>query len=380
MNFELTEEQQIAVDSWRGFLEREMRPITDQYLDNAIPKDVTHKLLKMGADYGMCCAGVGEADGGLGLDILTSGLISEELARVSPDLAGTGFVTEGVSLKLSQGGSPELKARYMPGLLSGDLIGSSAVSEPNAGSDVRAITTRAVRDGDNYRITGEKLWTSNISVSDLLIVLTLSDEDEFTVFLIDREEHGYQVRDIDKLGLKGWSMGEVVLDDVVVPASNAVGGIGGGLRLTMRGFERARCFISTLALGIAAAALDDAIAYAKQRTSFGKVIGSHQLIQALIADMAIDLDAARLLVYRGLKMLNLGQPFPVEAGMCKIFATEAANRIATKAIQVHGAFGITKEFAVERHFRNARLLTIPDGTTQINQLIIGRNLLGLNAF
>ena len=166
----------------------------------------------------------------------------------------------------------------------------------------------------------------------------------------------------------------------MVPASNAVGGIGGGLRLTMRGFERARCFISTLALGIAAAALDDAIAYAKQRTSFGKVIGSHQLIQALIADMAIDLDAARLLVYRGLKMLNLGQPFPVEAGMCKIFATEAANRIATKAIQVHGAFGITKEFAVERHFRNARLLTIPDGTTQINQLIIGRNLLGLNAF
>jgi alkylation response protein AidB-like acyl-CoA dehydrogenase len=380
VNFELSEEQQMAVDSWRGFIEREMRPITDAYRDEAIPKDVTHKLLKMGTDYGMCCAGVPEADGGMGLDILTSGLISEQLARVSPDLAGTGFVTEGVSLKLAQGGDAALKARYLPGLLSGELIGSSAVSEPNAGSDVRAITTRAVRDGDNYRITGEKLWTSNISVSDLLIVLTRSDEDEFTVFLIDREEHGYQVRDIDKLGLKGWSMGEVVLDDVVVPASNAVGGIGGGLRLTMRGFERARCFISTLALGIAAAALDDAIAYAKQRTSFGKVIGSHQLIQALIADMAIDLDAARLLVYRGLKMLNLGQPFPVEAGMCKIFATEAANRIATKAIQVHGAFGITKEFAVERHFRNARLLTIPDGTTQINQLIIGRNLLGLNAF
>jgi alkylation response protein AidB-like acyl-CoA dehydrogenase len=380
MNFELTEEQQIAVDSWRGFLQREMRPITDAYLDAAIPKDVTHKLLKMGADYGMCRAGVPEADGGLGLDILTSGLISEELARVSPDLAGTGFVTEGVSLKLGQGGPEELKARYLPGLLSGDLIGSSAVSEPNAGSDVRAITTRAVRDGDNYRITGAKLWTSNITVSDVLIVLTRSGDDEFTVFLLDREEHGYEVREIDKLGLKGWSMGEVILNDVVVPASNAVGGIGGGLRLTMRGFERARCFISTVALGIAGAALDDAIAYAKQRSSFGKAIGSHQLIQALIADMAIDLDAARLLVYRGLKMLNKGRPFPVEAGMCKVFATEAANRIASKAIQVHGAFGITKEFAVERHFRNARLLTIPDGTTQINQLIIGRNLLGLNAF
>jgi alkylation response protein AidB-like acyl-CoA dehydrogenase len=334
----------------------------------------------MGAEYGMCCAGVPEADGGLGLDILTSGLISEELARISPDLAGIGFVSEGVSLKLAMGGEPELKARYLPGLLSGELIGSSAVSEPDAGTHVRGMKTRAVRDGENWLITGEKMWTSNIAISDLVIVLARTDEDAFTVFLVDREEHGYETREIPRLGLDGWSLGQVVLDDVVVPAGNAIGGIGGGLRITMRGFERARCFISTVALGISRAALDEAIAYAQQRPSFGKLIGSHQLIQAMIAEMATDLDAARLLVYRGLKLLNQGRPFPIEAGMAKSFATEAATRITSKAIQVHGAFGISKEFAVERHFRNARLLTIPDGTTEINQLIIARHLLGLSAF
>ena len=380
MDFELAEEQRLAVDSWRGVLEQEIRPIVDEYLDRAIPKDVTHRLLRIGVEYGMCCAEVPEADGGLGLDFLTSGLISEELSRVSPDLAGTGYLTQGVALKIARGGTPEMKQRYLPGLLSGELIGSSAVTEPDAGSHVRAIKTRAVRDGGNYRITGEKMFSSNIAVSDLALILARTREDEFTIFLVDRAEHGYETREIPKLGLAGWSLGQVVLDDVVVPAGNAVGGIGGGLRETMNGFERSRCFVSTLALGIAQAALDDSISYAKQRTSFGKPIGGHQLIQAMIAEMATDLDAARLLVYRGLKLLNHGKPFPIEASMCKSFATEAALRIANNAIQVHGAYGVTREFPVERHFRNARMLTIPDGTTQINQLIIGRNLLGLSAF
>lgn len=380
MDFDLTKEQRLAVGSWRGVIEREIRPVVVKYLDAAIPKDVTHDLLRIGAQYGMCCAEIPEADGGLGLDFLTSGLITEELARVSPDLAATGFLTQGVAMKIARGGSPELKARYLPGLLSGDLIGSSAVSEPDMGSHVRGLKTRAVRDGDNYRITGQKMWTSNITVSDLALILARTGEDAFTIFLLDREEHAYEVREIQTLGLSGWSMGQVYLDDVVVPAANAVGGIGGGLRETMNGFERSRCFVSTVALGIAQAALDDSVAYARDRTSFGKPIGGHQLIQGLIAEMATELDAARLLVYRGLELLDRGVPSPVETSMCKSFATEAATRITSKAIQVHGAFGISKEFPVERHFRNARMLTIPDGTTQINQLIIGRNLLGLSAF
>ena len=380
MDFELTEEQQLAVASWRGFIEREIRPIITEYQDGSIPKDVTHRLLKMGADYGMCCAEIPEADGGLGLDFFTSGLITEALARVSPDLASTGFLTQGVALKLSHGGSPELKARYLPGLLSGNLIGSSAVSEPDMGSHVRGLRTRAVRDGDHYRISGQKMWTSNITVSDFALILTRTDENEFTIFLVDREEHGYETREISKLGLTGWSMGQLFLDDVVVPAANMVGRLGGGLRETMNGFERSRCMVSTVALGIAQAALADSIEYAKQRPSFGKPIGAHQLIQGLIAEMATELDAARLLVYRGLKALDSGRPSPVETSMCKYFATEAATRITSKAIQIHGAAGISREFGIERHFRNARMLTIPDGTTQINQLIIGRNLLGISAF
>jgi alkylation response protein AidB-like acyl-CoA dehydrogenase len=380
MDFELTEEQRLAVASWRGFLERDIRPIITKYLDGDIPKDVTHQLLTWGADFGMCCAEISEADGGLGLDYFMSGLITEEAARVSPDLASTGFLTQGVAMKIARGGSPELKARYLPGLLSGALIGSSAVSEPDMGSHVRGLKTRAVRDGDHYRITGEKTWTSNITVADLALILTRTGEDEFTVFLLDRKEHPYEVREISKLGLAGWSMGQVFLDDVAVPAANMIGGLGGGLRETMNGFERSRCMVSTVSLGIAQAALDSTIEYAKQRSSFGKPIGAHQLIQGMIAEMATDLDAARLLVYRALKAIDSGRPSPVETSMCKYFATEAATRITSKAIQVHGAAGISKEFGIERHFRNARMLTIPDGTTQINQLIIGRNLLGLSAF
>lgn len=380
MDFNLSEEQQIAVESWRGFLEREIRPIVEKYYDTDIPKDVTHKLLKMGVDYGMCCSEIPEADGGLGLDMLTSGLISEELSRISPDLAGTGFLTQGVAMKISYGGPQHLKDKYLPGLMSGDLIGASAVSEPDAGSHVRGLKTRAVRDGDNYRLTGQKMWSSNVTVADVVLILAKTDEDEFTIFLLDRNEHEFETREIDKLGLSGWSMGQIFLDDLVVSADNAVGGIGGGLRGTMNGFERSRCFISTLALGIAQAALDESIQYAKDRTSFGKPIAAHQLIQGLISEMATELDAARLLVYRGLKCLNDPKPSPLETSMAKFYATEAATRITSKAVQVHGAAGISKEFNVERHFRNARMLTFPDGTTQINQLVIGRNLLGVSAF
>jgi alkylation response protein AidB-like acyl-CoA dehydrogenase len=380
VDFDLSEEQRIALDGWRNVVARDIAPITKQFREKAFPKDVAHRLMKIMIAYGVGSGWVPEEGGGAGVDYLTSGLLFEELSKVSPDAAGLAWVNEGAALKIYANGSNEIKARYMPGLMSGDLIGCSAISEPNAGSSVREMRTRAVKDGKTYRITGEKLWTSNATVADLVTVVARTGENEFSMFLVDRKEHGFAAREIEKLGLNGWSMGEIVFNDVVIPEGNILGGSGAGLRETMKGFERSRCFVSTLALGISHAALNDAVEYAKQRRQFGKPIAGHQLVQGLLADMASDLAASQLLVYKALSLLARGQRCELEAAIAKSFATEAAQRITTKAIQVHGAFGITREFPVERHFRNARMLSIPDGTTQINQLIIGRKLTGIDAF
>jgi len=380
VDFALSEEQRIALEAWRRVIERDIAPVTARYKDEVIPKEAAHALLRIAGEYGVGRGWVGEDDGGLGVDFLTSGLLYEELSRVSPDLAGVSFVTEGAALKIARTGSPALKARYLPGLIAGDLVGCSAVSEPGIGSSVREMRTRAVRDGTSWRIIGEKMWTSNATIADLVIVVARTGESEFTMFLVDREEHGFKSVEIDKLGLNGWSLGQIVFEDVVVPEENMLGGLGGGLRETMKGFERSRCFVSTLALGIAHAALDASVRYAGERHAFGKPIAGHQLVQRLLAEMATDLHAAQLLVYRGLWLMAQGSRCEIEAAVAKSFATEAALRVASNAIQVHGACGISREFPIERHFRNARMLTIPDGTTQINQLVIGRSLTGVDAF
>jgi alkylation response protein AidB-like acyl-CoA dehydrogenase len=380
VDFALSEEQRIALDAWRRVIERDIAPVTARYKDEVIPKEAAHALLRIAGEYGVGRGWVGEDDGGLGVDFLTSGLLYEELSRVSPDLAGVSFVTEGAALKIARTGSPAVKARYLPGLIAGDLVGCSAVSEPGIGSSVREMRTRAVRYGTSWRIIGEKMWTSNATIADLVIVVARTGESEFTMFLVDREEHGFKSVEIDKLGLNGWSLGQIVFEDVVVPEENMLGGLGGGLRETMKGFERSRCFVSTLALGIAHAALDASVRYAGERHAFGKPIAGHQLVQRLLAEMATDLHAAQLLVYRGLWLMAQGSRCEIEAAVAKSFATEAALRVASNAIQVHGACGISREFPIERHFRNARMLTIPDGTTQINQLVIGRSLTGVDAF
>jgi acyl-CoA dehydrogenase len=380
MDFALSEDQRLLLGEWRKAIDRDIAPVTRQYTERFMPRDVAHALLRKTGEFGIGNGWVAAEGGGLGLDFLTSGLLYEELSRTSPDLAGLAFVTEGAALKLFRAGSDQLKARYLPGLMAGELVGCSAISEPGMGSSVREMRTRAVRDGKKYRISGEKLWISNASIADLTVLVAKTSEDEFTMFLVDREEHGFKTAEISKLGLNGWSLGQISFDDVVVPEGNIVGRLGEGLHETMKGFERSRCFISTLALGIAQSALDDSVKYVKERNAFGKAIGGHQLVQALLAEMVSDVEASRLLLYRALWMLSKNERCELEAAIAKSFVTEAAQRVTSKAIQLHGAFGISKEFSVERHFRNSRMLTIPDGTTQINQLIIGRKLTGFDAF
>jgi alkylation response protein AidB-like acyl-CoA dehydrogenase len=380
MDFDLTEDQRMALDGWERLVERDIAPIASQFRDHTFSKDAAHRLMKLMVPYGVGSGWVPEDGGGLGIDFLTSGLLFEALSRVSPDTAGLAWVAEGAALKVYSNGSEEIKARYLPKVMAGELIGCSAISEPGIGSSVREMRTRAVRDGKYFRITGEKMWISNASVADFVIVVARTGEEQFSMFLVDREEHGFETSEIDKLGLNGWPLCQVVFNDIVVPEENLLGGLGAGLRETMKGFDRSRCFVSTLALGIAHTALQDSIRYSKERTQFGKPIAGHQLVQGMLAEMASDLAASQLLVYRALAMMAQGKRCELEAAIAKSFTTEAAQRITSKAIQVHGAFGITKEFPLERHFRNARMLTIPDGTTQINQLIIGRKLTGIDAF
>ncbi|MCL4744313.1 MAG: acyl-CoA/acyl-ACP dehydrogenase [Burkholderiaceae bacterium] len=380
MIFEASPDDRLAIDGLRRMLEREVAPIVVRHRDEVFPKQTAHELLARLSEHGIGGGWVPEEGGGLGLGFVSSGLLYEELSRASPDAAGMAYVHEGAALKLFRGGSVELQRRYLPGLVSGKLIGCSAVTEPGGGSNVRNMKTRARRSGDGFVVTGEKTFISNAPIADVIMLTARTGEQEYSVFLVDPREHRIETREIAKLGLNSWSLGQVFFNETRISDEYLIGRVGEGLRQTMKGFERARIFVAILALGIAQAALDESIRYAREREQFGRVIGAHQLVQAMIADMAIELHAARLLVYRGLALLEKGERCNLEAAMAKIYATEAAVRITSKAIQIHGAYGLTTEFPLERHFRNARMLTMPDGTTQINQLVIGRELLGLNAF
>jgi alkylation response protein AidB-like acyl-CoA dehydrogenase len=380
MNFDPDDEQRLAVDAARRFLEQEIAPVGRLKADTPLPKPLVHDLLRKIAPFGYGPGSIPERDGGLGLDFVTSGLLYEELFRVFPGLGGTAFINEGVALFLARSGSSAAKARYLPGLLRGDLVGCSAITEPDVGSNPRDIRTTATPAPGGLRLRGRKTWISNGDVSDIVIVLTRIDgRPGLHRLLVDRAAHGYASRELPKLGLNSWSTAELSFDDVLVPQENLLGG-GSGLAETLRAFEWARCFVALAAIGIAAAALAEAVAYARERRQWGKPIGQHQLVQALLADMATELDCARLLAYRGLFLVQKGVRCDRETSMAKYYATEAAVRIASRAIEIHGACGLSRDLAVEQHFRDARVLTIPDGTSEIQKLVVARSLLGLDAF
>lgn len=382
MHFTPTDEQRQAREAFSRFCETRIRPLTDPRVDGVLDKATVLELLAMLAPYGIGTGWIPEEAGGAGIDFVTSGLLYEELNRVSPEIAGICMINESAALFLHHIASPAVKERYLAGLLEGRLIACTGFTEPGVGSNLRAVTTRASRNPDgSWRIKGQKAFITNGTLSDFLIVLACTGEEgELSMFMVDREEHGYAATKIQTLGLNSWGTAQIFLDDVDVPAENLLGNEGAGLSQTLKLFQHSRCFVALEAIGIAQAALDAAIDYARQREQFGKTIARHQLVQAMIADMATELDAARLLAYRGLDLVQQGVRCDAETAMAKKYATEAAVRITSNAIQIHGNVGLSSSSPVERHFRNARMLTIPEGTTQILQLVIGRALLGAGAF
>lgn len=380
MDFEPNQEQLMAIESLRRCVETELLPLVKGQLDKAFSPELAHEIMRVLNPYGIGGGWLPEDGGGMGLDYVTSGLIYGELSRLLPDAAGLAYVSEGAAMKIYRQGTEDQKARYLQGFADGRLIGCGAVTEAGTGSNVRQLRTRAVRHGTGWKLSGEKMFISNATVADVATVLARTGENEFTYFLVDRSEHRFESREIEKLGLNGWSFGSIAMDEMWVDDAFRLGTEGRALSEAMSGFERARAWVAVISTGIARAALGDAVIYAQQRDQFGVPIASHQLVQGLLAGMACETEASYLLTLKALAALDSGGRADLPTSIAKVYASEAAVRVASNAVQVHGAYGLTREFPVERHLRNARMLTIPDGTTQINQLVIGRELTGIAAF
>lgn len=379
-----TEEQKMAVEALRRFLEAEIDPIfRKEYRDRFVPRERMAAIMRQLSEYGLVGGVVSEANGGMGLDWLTSLMLFEEVATISADLSVPVLINSFGAVLLEKIAPPHLRERYLPGLLRGDTFVSMGISEPDVGSNVLEVKTRARRDGDHYVINGEKTWISNGEYSDFLICTCRTSDDPrrgLTHFLLDRKEHPYEVRGIHKIGLNSQSTAQIFLSDVRVPEGNMIGNEGEGLKNTLSLFERSRVFVAAQGLGIARRALEEAVRYATERKQHGKVIAGHQLIAAMLAEMATNVEAARLLTYRAASMIEAGVPAEMEAAMAKYFACEAAVTVARQAVQIHGGNGVTTEYLVEKLAREAIIVPIPEGTTQMQQLIIGRAITGVGAF
>lgn len=383
MDFEFTEEQKMLRTTVRDFLENEIAPLVDERERHGpFTREEVVGYIKKLMPFGYYIGSLPEEYGGTNLDGMTMGLLSEELARVWASLAATiGIASSAPRMVL--GGPKEMRDRLLPRALEGDLIGCSAITEPNHGSDSGFMETTAVLDGDEWVINGTKTWISDGTVADLVGVICVTDKSKgplgMSQIIVEKERSPFETRELHKLGWYCFPTGELSFVDCRVPRENQLGQAGMGYRTTIQAFESARSGMGVMAAGICQAAIDASIKYAQQRYQFGRPIGSFQLVQELIADMVAETEAARLLSYRAMQLIDKGERARWQSSLAKAYACEAAVNVTSKAIQVHGAMGLSDEYPVSRYFRDARMLTIPDGTTQIQKLVIGRELIGIKA-
>jgi len=384
VDFELTDEQRMLKESARKLMEREVVPFLESFPEGQpISFENLQILLKKLIPLGYLGNTISEEYGGAGLDPLTYGLLMEE---VDPDIFGLTMITGAVAKSIEVMGNEDQKKRYIPPLLSAERIGCAGITEPNVGSNTAAIQTKAVLDGDHYVINGSKMWITNGSFADVCTLLASIDPEKgykgLGRFIVDKKVSPWEARPIPTMGDDGKipAVGELIFEDCRVPKENMLGVPGEGLKETLIEFQTARCLVAIGSIIFAQRAVEAAIRYAKERTQFGRPIGQFQLIQDMIADMAALTDAAKLLTYRALVQVAKGVRCVKETSMAKFYATEAAVKVTSMAIQIHGAYGLAKEYPVERLFRGARMMTIPDGTTQIQKLIVARELLDMQAF
>ncbi|PZG24285.1 acyl-CoA dehydrogenase [Micromonospora craterilacus] len=382
MDLHLSAEQAAVRRLAADFVDREVAPHAAAWdRREAVDPGIVGRL----GEVGFLGLTIPEEYGGSGGDHLSYCLVLEELGRGDSAVRGIVSVSLGLVAKSIAGyGTPEQRERWLPRLCRGDLLGCFALTEPDSGSDAAALTTRAVPDGDDWLITGRKTFITNGTTADVALLFARTGgpgHRGITAFLIPTDTPGLHRNEIHgKLGLRGQATAELTLDAVRVPDAARLGDQGGGFRLALATLTKGRMSVAAGCVGIAQGCLDAAVGYAGQRTQFGKPIAGHQLVQQLLAGIAVDTAAARLLVWRVADLIDRGQPFATEASMAKLFASEAAVRAANDAIQVFGGYGYIDEYPVGKYLRDARVATLYEGTSQIQQLLIGRALTGVNAF
>ncbi|MCY0946971.1 acyl-CoA dehydrogenase family protein [Streptomyces antarcticus] len=383
MNLELSEEQTAVRRLAREFTDREVVPYAAAW-DRA--ESVDRAVVKKLGALGFLGLTVPEEYGGSGGDHLAYVLVTEELGRGDSAVRGIVSVSLGLVAKtIAAWGTEEQKREWLPRLCSGDALGCFGLTEPGTGSDAGNLTARAVREGDSYLVGGSKMFITNGTWADVVLLFARTGDEPghrgISAFLVPTDTPGLTRREIHgKLGLRGQATAELVFDGVRVPASAMLGPEGKGFSVAMSALAKGRMSVAAGCVGIAQAALESAVAYAAQREQFGKPIAHHQLVQELIADISVDVDAARLLTWRVADLIDRGQPFATESSTAKLFASEAAVRAASNALQVHGGYGYIDEYPAGKLLRDARVMTLYEGTSQIQKLLIGRARTGVSAF
>jgi alkylation response protein AidB-like acyl-CoA dehydrogenase len=382
MDFKLTPEQEMVRRQARDFADKEIAPHVREWdRTETMDRDIVGKL----ADVGFLGAPLPEEYGGGGVDSVSYCLIIEELGRADSSVRGIASVNVGlVGKTILKWGTEEQKQEWLPRLCSGEALGCYGLTEPGSGSDAASLRTAAKRDGDDWILSGSKMFITNGTWAGLAIVFARTGEEGpkgITAFLVPTDSEGFEARPVKgKLGLRSQDTGELVLDDVRVPDANRLGDEGRGFKVAMSALDTGRMSLAAGCVGIAQGCLDASIAYATERSQFGRPIARFQLVQELIADMAVETEAARLLVFRVASLADAGEPHTLESSYAKYYASETAVRAANAAVQVHGGYGYIDEYPVGKYLRDARVATLYEGTSQIQKLIIGRALTGENAF
>jgi butyryl-CoA dehydrogenase len=378
MDFELTEEQQMVRELTRAFVKREVKPVASRLDREGIyPSELVKRLSEMGL-MGML---VPQEFGGSGMDLLSCVVAMEEISKGWASLAVAMSVHNSlVCAPIARFGSAAQKQKYLAPLARGEWLGCYALTEPSAGSDAGSIQTRAKRTENDFVLNGNKIFITNGNRADLAIVYAVTDpardKKGISAFIVEKNSAGFVVGKLeDKLGLRSSDTASLLFEDCRVPHENLLGVEGEGFKIALATLDGGRIGIAAQALGIAQGCLEESVAYAQQRRQFGRAIAEFEAIQWMLADMATEIDAARLLAYRAAWLAQQGRTFTKEAAMAKLFASEAANRAAYKAIQIFGGYGYTKEFAVERLFRDVRITTLYEGTSEIQRLVIARHLI-----
>jgi alkylation response protein AidB-like acyl-CoA dehydrogenase len=377
MNFEPTESQQKLVAMVRDFCLREVKPHAQEWdREERFPREVVSNL----GELGLLGMAVPEELGGSDLDAVSIAMVVEEIARFDGSLALTVASHNGLGTShLLRFGTDELRRKFIPDIAAGRKLAAWGLTEPGSGSDAAALRTTAVRKGSSWVLNGSKMFITQGTVGEVFVVLALTSPEKrqkgITAFLLEKGMKGFSQRPLHgKLGMRSSDTAELILEDVPVPDDHRIGEVDRGFVDTLQILDKGRITIGALSVGLGRGALEESVAYAKERRAFGKPISEFQALRFMMADMATEMDAARLLVHRAAALCDAGKPFTIEASKAKLFASEAACRAAASGVQIHGGYGYTREFLVERIYRDVKLCTIGEGTSEVQRMIIARDL------